>query len=151
MQRLIEEQKIDPAEVRELPKSEVQALRSRLCDRLGLKPSVDGLTLMKELQKRRRVIDECNAQVEGFDLLTCFARAGVMPAEHVYLNWYRFDRVDEVSFDLFRRCLDDFYYPAADDLDILDHDLTWMVAIDHEGCLWVVDLTTSTLVDPKDT
>jgi hypothetical protein len=144
LQRLIEEQQIDPAEVRELPPSEVQALRSRLCDRLGLKPSISDLTLMKELQKRRRPIDQCNAQVEGFDLLTCFARAGVMPEERVYLNWYNFDRVDEVRFDLFRRCLDHFYYPAADDLDILDNHFTWIVAIDHEGCLWIVDLTNST-------
>ena len=151
LQRLTEKQNIDPAEVRELPESDVQALRSRLCGCLGLKPSVDGLTLVKELQRRRRAIDECNAQVDGFDLLTCFARAGVMPAEHVYLNWYRFDRVDEVGFDLFRRCLDDFYYPAADDLDILDSHLTWVVSIDHDGCLWVVDLTNRTPVDPNDT
>lgn len=144
LQRLIETQAIDPAEVRELPASEVQALRSRLCDRLGLKPSSDGLALMKELQRRSRAIDQCNAQAEGFDLLACFARVGVMPGERAYVNWDRFDRVDEVRFDLLRRCFDDFYYPAADDLDILDSHFAWIVTIDHEGYLWVLDLNTDT-------
>lgn len=144
LQRLVEEQKIDPAEIRDLPASEVHTLWSRLCDRLGLNRTVDGLTLMKELHKRRRVIDGCNAHVEGFDLLSCFARVGVMPVERVYLNWYRFDRVDEVRFDLLRRCLDDFHYPASDDLDIFDDRLTWIMMIDHEGYLAFVDLTNNT-------
>jgi hypothetical protein len=114
-----------------------------LCDRLGLGPVVDDQTLAQELEKRRRVIEGCNAEAGGFDVMTCLAHVGVMPSACVYVNWfnwYGFKRADQVRFELFRRCLDDFWYPAADDLVFLDEGLAWIMMIDHEGHVWFIDL-----------
>ena len=94
---------------------------------------------MKQISSQSKCIDEAiNANSKSFELLATLRKLNVLPQERAYLNFYRFDNIDEMSiFDVSA----DFrfiWYPQSDDIDIFDSTLTWILSVSHDGELSLV-------------
>ncbi|RBH52727.1 MULTISPECIES: hypothetical protein [Pseudomonas] len=94
------------------------------------------IKLPDEMIKTQRVVVskyQKNAAEKDFMLDECFRYFGVCPKERVYVNWRCFDELDRLlAVDL----VSDFssiWYPESDDIEIFDEELSWMVAIAHDG------------------
>jgi len=54
------------------------------------------------------------------------------------LNWYRFDKIDELRFVDLCEKFEDIWYPSSDDLDIFDRNMNWLISIEHSGSIRVL-------------
>lgn len=109
--------------------------RELLRARLQLDATADDLALVNALGKVEMRMDSANAQDDGFSLREVFNAIEIESCEQLYINWYRFDQIDQIRADDVMRCFDDIWYPASDDIDIFDHSLSWVVSISHEGSI----------------
>jgi hypothetical protein len=116
--------------------ADAQKLRAGIAHRFRLDCG-DDLTLMKSLQRRLNAVAGPRADEPGFDLGEMLALLEIHPLSEIYINWFRFDDVDAVPLQALRQHFDDFWYPAADDIDIFDATLEWLISIDHEGFVYV--------------
>ena len=123
---------------RHLPQTEALELFNRVKQRLNLPARLDGLNTLKVIRDRSAHSRGVNAEDEEFDLQRVLG--GFQLPERVFLNWYRFDDLDEVRFDDLRSKFDDLWYPASDDLEVLDPNLGWILSIDHSGNIYLLDL-----------
>lgn len=119
---------------RSLGEVEMERIRERLVKQLGL-PAVDPLTLIREIDKRQELVKGYDAEREDFRLSSVFSNLNITPQKNVYLNWHRYDDVDEMAFTDLDAYLDDIWYPGPDDLDILDSSLSWILSITHYGAI----------------
>jgi hypothetical protein len=71
------------------------------------------------------------------DLLHIFNENEISYSEKIYLNWYRFDRIDEMYVMDVAQYFSDLWYPGADDIDVFDFDLNWIISVTHYGDLTV--------------
>jgi hypothetical protein len=60
-------------------------------------------------------------------------KLGVTSPKKVYLNWYRFDDIDQIDLADLDRYFFDIWYPDSDDLDVFDDSADWIVSIAHHG------------------
>ena len=129
--------------VRRVAGAEAETLRTKLIRHFGSmvvdsRPySVDRLESMGVFRKGPR------AEEEGFDLAGALRANGISPSEHVYISWSRFTDLDEVRSNQFVNHFDEFWYPAADDIDICDETMAWLVSIDYYGALSIAQPRTS--------
>jgi len=97
------------------------------------RPETTDVELMKIISLTSQPVAECSSEDADFDLALLLAKLKIIPREAVYLNWHRFDKVDEMLFRDLCENLDDIWYPASDDLDIFDSSFTWIISIAHYG------------------
>jgi len=120
--------------LRSLSTIECMNLKARLAAKLGKPASTDSLIVLQDAIGRVKLQAGDNAEDKEFDLMALLSKvADIKPTDLVYLNWYRFDRIDEMkSGDL---ASDFFYiwYPGPDDIEIFDDSLSWLVSISHSG------------------
>jgi hypothetical protein len=110
-----------------------ESLRRRLAERLGLPTAVNGLDLVRAVGRQESRNLSLVGGSPGFDLRKELTAAGIDPPLSVYLNWYRYDDIDEMRFDDLSRYFDDIWYPSSDDLDVFDSSLRWILSVDHDG------------------
>jgi len=60
---------------------------------------------------------------------------GISAEKKVYVNWYRYDNVDEIQFVDLTKYFDDIWYPGLDDIDIFDATFSWILSISHDGAV----------------
>ena len=96
--------------------------------------------LVKKIDEIGVVVESNNADSDDFNLKEVFDTLGIQPQERVYLNWYRFDNIDEIRFDDLTLHFDDIWYPGPDELDIFDASFSWIVSISHHGSIKVVKM-----------
>jgi hypothetical protein len=118
---------------RTLSAGDCESLRQRLAERLGVHPTIDGLDLVRVVAGLEGRALSVVAERPDFDLRKELTAAGIDPPLSVYLNWYRFDNIDEMRFDDLSSHFDDIWYPSTDDLDIFDSSLGWILSVDHGG------------------
>ena len=94
---------------------------------------VSDLDLMNIILSKSEVIKNCSSEDTNFDLSALFMRLGVASNEKVYLNWYRFDRIDEMLLKDLTLHFNDIWYPSSDDLDIFDASYKWLISVAHHG------------------
>jgi hypothetical protein len=58
---------------------------------------------------------------------------GIVPRLDVFLDWHRFDDVDQLKLTDLTRWFDDIWYPLADDIDLCDESTDWIFSIRSEG------------------
>ena len=68
---------------------------------------------------------------------------GIVPSEKVLINWFRFDQIDKMKSDDVSQYFDDFWYPAADAIDIFDRSLTWIVSVGYSGDVSLFEVSSS--------
>ncbi|HEU4886920.1 MAG TPA: hypothetical protein VFV49_03465 [Thermoanaerobaculia bacterium] len=104
--------------------------------RLGVNPDVPVLEVMTILDARQEV-KTVSADAPEFNLAEILPR-GTSPEQYVMLNWYRFDDIDKVQLKVLTASFHDFWYPASDDIDVFDADMSWIVSIRHDGVVKLV-------------
>jgi hypothetical protein len=124
--------------VRSLSDAECSALRSTIAQRLGLKSGTDGLTLVKSVVRSAKPVEGVNAKSSDFRLDRVVWAHRVQLRPTVYLNWYRFDRIDEIDSADLTHYFSDFWYPDSDDIEILDESCDWILVVSHSGDLSVL-------------
>ena len=82
---------------RSLKEDETQEIRRRLKQKVGLPKDANDLTLAKQIAVLSVVYNGDNANDDKFNLLEVLRRLEIMPGDLVYLNFYRFDEIDEMS------------------------------------------------------
>lgn len=117
---------------RTLSAAEGLALQARLASQLGLMSSATGGEVVGALASRQTYYPEANAE-EGFALLPMLVALGIVPQPELFLNWGRFETVDAFQTTDVAHYFNDLWYPVADDLDVFDANLDWVVSIRHDG------------------
>jgi hypothetical protein len=116
-----------------LQPSELTCLQRRLFHTLNLPEDASLSDLVSSIAKKERLWSGGDAEDDEFDLASVLNAIGITPSDFVYLNWYRFDEIDQMKFVDLVKYFDDIWYPSSDDIDIFDESLSWMVSISHEG------------------
>jgi hypothetical protein len=143
-QKLLNFEMTHPGEslsVEEVLPSEASAVRARLLQKLGLPLQSSGLALVKAIEAKSRPLKGLDASSSGFNLGHLLAELQDEAASlEVFLNWYRFDELDRVRVSTLAAFFTDIWYPSADDLDIVDPRLRWVVSVAHHGGLRLLSL-----------
>lgn len=78
-----------------------------------------------------------SALSSAFDLCSVVRAVAEPLPTAVYVNWYRFDDVDQFDFLSLCKYLPFVWYPVSDDIDVIDPSFRWIVSIDYEGIVYV--------------
>ncbi len=111
-----------------LSESESMLLRKRLCKKYG---STDS-SLVEDICLIQKCLPGINAE-EDFKLIKTLQYLKIQFLNDVFINWYRFDDIDKIALNEFDKYFYNIWYPAADDIDIFDDSLIWIVSIRHDG------------------
>jgi hypothetical protein len=119
---------------RSLSSDETIHLRQRLKGLVGLSNESDDLTLAYRIRSQSKCIaGALNAENKDFNLFATLRNLNINPQEKVYLNFCRFDDIDEMSIIDVSANFRYVWYPVSDDIDIFDSTLAWIVSISHDG------------------
>lgn len=119
--------------VEPLDERRMRQIRISLAHAVGFPPEVDNLALTHQIDSLLRPLDALNAEDTSFDLEATIRKAGIAPTERVFVNWYRYDRVDEIDLKSLSRYFRSIWYPSSDDIEILDITCAWILAVTHTG------------------
>lgn len=111
-----------------------------LTRKLKLPAHADGLTVVKQLNALGEICKGFNAKLDKFRVGQVLSEVNIRPSGKIYLNWYRFDDIDQLNFSDLDMYFSDIWYPDLDDLDIFDNSLDWIISITHSGDLKLVRL-----------
>jgi hypothetical protein len=125
---------------RHLPQAEADALRYKITTRLGLELNTSPLELVKAIQQRSSQFNGLNATDNQFRIRQVLTTLELNISPVTYLNWYRYDDIDEVSTNDLCDYFHDIWYPSADDLDLVDTKVNWILSIEHDGAIRVLRL-----------
>ena len=126
---------------RTLPREEAFSLFAGLKTRLQLPDSAEGLHVVKHIADNSLVLPGIDAEDDNFDLNKILHSTGLSVPESVYLNWYWFDKVDEFRTCDLARYFEWIWYPSADDTDIIDPELRWIISVSHHGLVSYMKLS----------
>lgn len=127
---------------RHLSTEEADDLLHSLKLSLELPEDLDGLQVVRTISKNGIFVNEFDANQEDFDLKRIMNQINLNIADKVFVNWCRFDDIDELlSDDLFKR-FSDIWYPSSDDIDVFDSSMNWILSIAHCGSVQVIKLRT---------
>jgi hypothetical protein len=127
---------------RSLPKPELDVVTEKMCGLMRASGEGNLIDLVKKIIKNGEYLKNFNAENDDFSLLSVFKYLDITPLEKVFINWYRFDDIDEIHFEDLNKYFDDIWYPGPDDIDIFDNSFSWVLSISHEGDVLFNDLTT---------
>ncbi|HET7698324.1 MAG TPA: hypothetical protein VFK57_21590 [Vicinamibacterales bacterium] len=105
----------------------LDAGEARLAAKLGT--DADGEGVVRVIFDRSRLLANVDADDDTFEPKSVFDSLSIQPTSKVVVNWYHFDQIDEMHFRDLNAFFADIWYPAADDIDILDETPSWVVSI----------------------
>ncbi|WP_022821926.1 hypothetical protein [Hymenobacter norwichensis] len=117
---------------RSLLPTEGRALQARLARQFGLTASHTANEFEFALASRQTYYHEVNAE-QDFALLPTLTALGITPLPELFINWARFEEVDTFQTADVAHYFDDLWYPVADNIDLFDASLRWVVSIRHDG------------------
>lgn len=120
---------------RHLSESEARAIKGAWQKRLNVRPGLSTQEFVQTIDDMSSPVVGVNADEDAFDLRALFQRLDFDLPEKIYLNWHQYDDIDEMAADDVLNNFDDIWYPAADDLDLLDPDLRWILSVHHSGAV----------------
>lgn len=113
---------------------EAKAITIKLAEKLKL-TFQDNMSFTKAIVELETPVNSFNAEGEGFKLSKVMSFLNIKPQANIYINWYRYDRIDEMLFVDLDKYFNDIWYPGSDDIDILDTSFSWIVSISHDGTI----------------
>lgn len=81
-------------------------------------------------------IEHLNAEINEINWNKIFQVIGLPIPHEVYINDHKFEHLDVMLFSNFSKYFTDIWYPSADDIEIFDSSLNYIVAIRHYGALY---------------
>jgi len=91
------------------------------------------LEVVRAIYDKSEPIDGVDANDDGFSFSDVLKSLCIEPNANVYINWYRFDNVDEISIKNLTEYFDDIWFPSSDDIDVFDDSFSWIVSVSHDG------------------
>lgn len=125
----------------------VTAVREKLNKSLGLPKDASGLLLARALRAASTLASDKSIESDGHALTSVVAGLAGGSEGFVLLNWGRWDDVDTMRLGDVVKHFSNLWYPKADDVDILDEDLKWLVSVDHDG--WLYSTTLPAAGEPR--
>lgn len=92
----------------------------------------------KDLSKMQIFFDKLNAEDENFNFLNLIKELNLKEDNNIYVTWNSFVDIDKFSIKDFCKYFDDIWYPVADDIDVLNQDLSWIISIRHDGGIYYI-------------
>lgn len=126
---------------RHLSPEQAEDISQTLVARLGLPTDTSSSGLVSAVLDRSSLLPGVCADVDEFDLSSLFARCGIEVSSKTYLNWYRYDDIDELDTKDLIKHFDYLWYPSADDLDLIDSNKSWIISIQHSGSIRLLRFT----------
>ena len=93
--------------------------------------------LIDELCEKQSWIENFNVD-ENFELLNFLNSYSIDFDDEIYINWYKFDNIDKIKIIDLNNYFYDIWYPSADDIDLFDENLNWILTIRHDGSVSLV-------------
>lgn len=128
-------------EINSLSVIKQKELQIKLKELLAINKTSDLLTLVKKINISSKIIDKFNADKFSFILLDTLKYLDVKFSSTVYINWYRFDDIDEIKLSELSKYFSDIWYPGTDDINIFDASLMWILSVRHDGTLSFLKLS----------
>jgi len=126
-------------EFRTLSAIDAKKIVTVFTNKLGL-GNISPLELVNVLRANSRRLSKEDAEDESFELDQVLLRNGIFPKENVFINWYRYDQIDEIALKDLSSHFDDIWYAGVDDLDISDESFSWIVSIGYSGEVLITHL-----------
>ena len=126
---------------RHLSANEASSIFQILKRRLELPEEFDGLQVVRIISQRGTFVYEFNADQDDFDLKQVMNYLNLNVGDKVFVNWYRFDNIDEFRTDDLIKKFSDIWYPSSDDIYVFDSSMNWILSIDHGGYIQIVRLS----------
>ena len=124
------EHKASFPQYRELTKLEGQ----KLADEISKKFNINILNFEMDLAAKQSFYNESDS-LESFKLIDTLRGIGIIPMKEIFVNWYKFERLDVFNAVDLDKYFYDIWFPSADDIDIFDESLKWVVSIRHDGII----------------
>ncbi|SEP46075.1 hypothetical protein [Mucilaginibacter sp. OK283] len=115
---------------RELTKLESQ----KLANEISKKYNINILNFEMDLAAKQSFYNESDS-LENFKLIDNLKKIGITPMKEVFINWYRFERIDVFNAVDLDKFFYNIWFPSSDDIDIFDESLNWIVSIRHDGII----------------
>ncbi len=118
-----------------LNNKELSDIQKKLFAQYFLDRNNNLLGLVREIDSIQLTIDKVNAKDDQFCLFKLFSDQNINSTDSVFINWYRYDDIDEIRLSDLDKYFDDIWYPDSDDIDIFDESCSWVLSVRHDGIL----------------
>lgn len=125
-------------EFRQLTANECESLKTRLANKLGIPSRSSGLEVLRSLEARARNVPNVQPSDESFSPTSLLLRLQSEP--QVFINWNRFEDIDEMAATDFSSSFHDLWYPSSDDIEVFDKTFTWVIMVRHFDAVQTVQL-----------
>lgn len=126
----------DLPQLEALDPARCQEVRRHVAHSLEMSPAGEPRDLSIALRARTTWLPGIVATAEDFSLLDLTRHLGI-EADVVYVNFWRFDDVDELRLDELSRRFDDIWFEVTDDIEIFDDSLSWYLSVSHDGAVGI--------------
>lgn len=126
-------------EVRQIPVDECEELRTAVRSKLHLPPSATDTDILQALEFAAQIVPDARPSDDEFNPSRLLADLQPHLA-NIYVNWYRFDEIDEIRTEAFCSFFHDLWYPSSDDIEVFDESLKWFLLVRHFDVVMVVRL-----------
>ena len=84
------------------------------------------------------IIDYRNDEDLRFDFHQLLLKEKLSICDYVYISYDSFREIDKVSLSEFCKKFIYYWYPVADDVEIVADDFSWKMLLCHAGCIHLV-------------
>jgi hypothetical protein len=120
---------------KKLDADECRGMAKRIALAIGLPDGEDTLEIVQRLAEVESEIGTLRENDLSSSLFKVIEKAKISLSELVYVNWYRFDSIDQMKYSEFLKYFDDIWYPSSDDIDIFDDTLSCIFSVTHYGAV----------------
>ena len=129
------------APFRRLGKLETSTLLNKFKVILAISESASATSTVKQAREKCFQVDGANAESQKIDFSKLLSKLQFATDGKIYLNWNKFDDVDEMKTKFFIESFEHIWYPSSDDLDLIDTKMRWLLSVDHSGIIWGLNLS----------
>lgn len=122
---------------RSLSAVECDQLRRKLAALYSIESTTDDLVAFTNAIAAKRQAVSRVSDDDRFNLADTLKSLGIVADSEVFLNWHRYDSIDEISLYHASLYFDDIWYPYTDDIDIFDKSCLWIVSVDYHGGVYL--------------
>jgi hypothetical protein len=115
-----------------LTDSEASELVEKLLVSAG-RPNGTPEAIMRWLSERATPLEDVNLDKGKVALQDLFRKSAINPGPVLYVQWGPLRDIDRFQTDELGRYFYDVWYPSADDIEIFDDTLAWLMFVRHYG------------------
>ena len=121
---------------RPLTLSDRQDLHRRIIGALKVSADASPHDVARALQARSEYVSELDTDSDAVDWQLAFKGTCLESCEgNVYICWGELEDIDQMRAADFRSKLELLWYPSAEDIEIFDEDMKWVILMSHYGTI----------------